>query len=141
MGQGLGSIIFPPYSEAFGRKKLYVTSTALYSIFSIIVAVVPSLVALGIGRFITGFLSGIPTVIVAGSIEDMFTSGNRIWLIFLWAVAANIGIIVGPIMGVYIAEDLGWYEQSHSKRCLMAFTDAEIFGPFLGNGFFMWQQW
>ncbi|KAL9101641.1 MAG: hypothetical protein Q9163_003116 [Psora crenata] len=108
IGQGLGSIIFPPYSEAFGRKKLYVASTALYSIFSVIVAAVPSLVALAIGRFITGFLSGIPTVIVAGSIEDMFTSGNRIWLIFLWAVAANIGIIVGPIMGIYIADGLGW---------------------------------
>ena len=72
-------------------------------------AAVPSLIALGMGRFITGFLSGIPTVIVAGSIEDMFTSGNRIWLIFLWAVAANVGIIVGPVMGVYIADGLGWY--------------------------------
>lgn len=112
MGQGLGSIIFPPYSEAFGREKFYVISTALYSIFSIIVAAVPSLVALGIGRFVTGFLSGIPTVVVAGNIEDIFTSGNRIWLIFLGAVAANVGIIVGPIMGIYIAEDLGWYEHS-----------------------------
>lgn len=140
MGQGLGSIVFPPYSEAFGRKKLYVTSTALYSIFSVIVAAVPSVFALGIGRFITGFLSGIPTVIVAGSIEDMFTSGNRIWLVFLWAVAANTGIIIGPIISIYIADDLGWYEHFHSWRSLMAITNSKFFRLLPGNGFSMWQQ-
>jgi len=106
LGQGLGGVIFPPYSEAFGRKKLY--STGLYSIFCVFVAVVPSLAGVVIGRFVTGFLSAIPTVVVAGSIEDMFNAKDRIWLIFLWAMVSNIGLITGPIMSTYITAALGW---------------------------------
>jgi MFS family permease len=100
---------FPPYSEAFGRKKLYILSTALYAAFSVVVAAVPSIIAVVIGRFATGLLSGIPTSVVAGSIEDMYSTDDRIWLIFAWAVAANIGIIVGPIIGTYVTHSLGWY--------------------------------
>ncbi|KAM5444755.1 hypothetical protein MferCBS31731_000210 [Microsporum ferrugineum] len=83
LGQGMGGIIFPPYSESFGRKKLYIVSTGLYSVFCVIVGVVPSISGAIVGRFFTGFLSAIPTIVVAGSIEDMFNSKDRIWLIFM----------------------------------------------------------
>lgn len=108
IGQCIGGIVFPPYSEAFGRKKLYIMSTALYSIFCVIVGVVPSLAGVMVGRFFSGFLSAIPTVIVAGSMEDMFNSKARIWMMFLWAMASNFGLSVGPIMSSYITERLGW---------------------------------
>lgn len=68
----------------------------------------PSLAGIVIGRFVTGFLSAIPTVVVAGSIEDMFNAKDRIWLIFLWAMVSNMGLITGPIMSTYITALLGW---------------------------------
>lgn len=108
LGQLVGGIIFPPYSEAFGRKKLYIVSTGFYSVFCVMVGVVPSLAGVAVGRFCSGFLSAIPTIVVAGSIEDMFNSKDRVWLIFLWAMVANMGLALGPIMSVYITESLGW---------------------------------
>jgi len=33
IGQGIGGIFFPPYSEVFGRKTLYILSTLVYAIF------------------------------------------------------------------------------------------------------------
>ncbi|KAF2677839.1 MFS multidrug transporter [Lentithecium fluviatile CBS 122367] len=108
LGQGIGGVLFPPYSETFGRKKLYIVSTALYSIFCVVVGVVPSMAGVIVGRFTTGFLSAIPTTVVVGSIEDMFNSKGRIWLIFLWAIVSNLGLIIGPIMGTYITLTLGW---------------------------------
>ncbi|KAJ5095925.1 hypothetical protein NUU61_005281 [Penicillium alfredii] len=108
IGQVLGGIILPPYSEAFGRKKLYIVSTGLYSIFCVLVGVIPSLAGPIIGRLSSGFLSAIPTIVVAGSIEDMFNSKDRIWLIFLWAMVANIGMVLGPIMSIYIIVHLSW---------------------------------
>ena len=107
-GQGIGDVLFPPYSEVFGCKKLYIISTALYSIFCVVVAVVPSITGVIVGRFMTGFLSAIPTTVVVGSIEDMFNSKSRTWLIFLWAIVSNLGLIIGPIMGTYITLTLGW---------------------------------
>ncbi|KAE8363726.1 major facilitator superfamily domain-containing protein [Aspergillus caelatus] len=108
VGQGIGSVIFPPYSEAFGRKKLYVVSTGLYSICCVLVAVVPFPVGVVIGRFISGFLSAIPAVIAAGSIEDLFNARDRIWMMSIWTVVWNIGSIIGPIFGTGIVSVLDW---------------------------------
>jgi MFS family permease len=80
----------------------------LYSAACIVVAAVPSLAGVLMGRLVSGFLSAIPTIIVAGSIEDMFDHEARIWMIFAWGVSANIGVAIGPIMGAYLAEDMGW---------------------------------
>lgn len=83
-------------------------STALYSIFCVIVGISPSVAGVAVGRFFSGFVSAIPTVIVAGSIEDMFDSKGRVWMIFLWAMAANFGLCMGPIASAFIAACLGW---------------------------------
>jgi hypothetical protein len=40
----------------------------------------------------------------------MFNSQGRIWVVFFWTVASNIGLIVGPIMSSHIIELLNWYE-------------------------------
>lgn len=68
----------------------------------------PSIAGVVIGRFFSGFLSAIPTVVVAGSIEDMFNAKGRVWLIFLWAVVANMGLALGPIMSIFIIARLSW---------------------------------
>ncbi|KAK6832515.1 Major Facilitator Superfamily protein [Aspergillus parasiticus SU-1] len=108
LGQGLGSIVFPPYSEAFGRKNLYVLSTALYSVSCAIVAAVPSLSGVVIGRLFSGIVSAIPTTVVIGSIEDMFNARDRVWVLCLWAIVANLGLVTGPILSTFIVADLNW---------------------------------
>ncbi|KAJ5644746.1 MFS multidrug transporter [Penicillium longicatenatum] len=128
IGQAIGGIIFPSYSEAFGRKKLYIISTALYSIFCVIVGVSPSITGVAFGRLISGFLSAMPTIVVAGSIEDMFNSKDRVWLIFLWAMVANIGLCMGPIMSTYITAHLGWRWVFHIAAIVMAVLTIFIFG-------------
>lgn len=66
---------FPPYSEAFGRKKLYIFSSFLYSIFCVVVGVVPSLAGVAVGRFFSGFLSGMTHRLLLTSYYDL-TSGR-----------------------------------------------------------------
>lgn len=72
------------------------------------VGLVPSVAGVVVGRFFSGFLSAIPTIVVAGSIEDIFNSKDRIWLIFMWAMVANMGLILGPIMSIYVIDHLDW---------------------------------
>ncbi|KAL4958424.1 MFS multidrug transporter [Aspergillus filifer] len=108
LGQALGGIILPPYSECFGRKRLYIISSVTYSISCVIIAAVPTLEGVVLGRILSGFLSAIPSTIVVGSVEDMFNSRDRVWMIWIWALVANLGLIVGPIMGTFTVADLGW---------------------------------
>ena len=107
-GQGLGGIVLTPYSESFGRKNLYIATTAMYAAFCVVMGAVNSLPAAVIGRFMTGILSSVPTSVAAGSIEDLFDTEARVWVFFIWITLANLGLFLGAILGVYLSVTIGW---------------------------------
>lgn len=108
IGQGIGGIFFPPYSEVFGRKTLYIVSTFAYAVFSVVTAAVHSLPTIIVARFLSGLASANPTIVVAGSMEDMYNVKARVWMIFVWAVVGNAAVCVGPIYSSYVTGNLGW---------------------------------
>ncbi|KAF9882256.1 MFS multidrug transporter [Colletotrichum karsti] len=108
IAQAIGGVFLPPWSESFGRKKLYVASTALYSVSCVIVGAMPTIPGVVIGRLAGGFLSAAPTVISTGSIEDMWDTKARVWWIFMWALMANMAILAGPVFGAAIMSQLSW---------------------------------
>ncbi|KAJ5625768.1 hypothetical protein N7510_002077 [Penicillium lagena] len=108
LGQVVGSIVLPPWSESFGRKKLYIISGGFSSLCCMVIGLAPVLSVAIIMRVFAGMLSAIPYTIAGGSIEDMFNSQARIWVVFVWTVASNIGLIIGPIMSSYIISGLRW---------------------------------
>ena len=69
--------MMPPCSEALGRHNPYLYSTAIYSIACLLVGVVPHIAGVFIGRFFSGFASAVPSVVLAGSIEDLFGDGTH----------------------------------------------------------------
>ncbi|KUM55642.1 hypothetical protein ACN42_g11605 [Penicillium freii] len=108
LAQGIGSIALPPYSECYGRKKLYVGSTAVYSIFCVLISAAELPGAGAVGRLITGFLSAVPTFVINGSIQDMFDAKEHTWLPLLYMAMSNLGVAMGPVMGAYITAAWGW---------------------------------
>lgn len=104
----MGTIVFPPWTESFGRKKLYVISSGLSCACCVVIGTVDSLPTAIVMRVIAGLLSAVPGNIVGGSIEDLFNSQARIWAIYWWTIASNIGLIVGPIMSSHIVAYLNW---------------------------------
>lgn len=109
-GQSLGGLFLPPYTESFGRKTTNIVATACYTIACIIVGVPQSLPAVVIGRFFSGFLSALPTVVGSGSIEDMWDVRARIWAIDIWIKGSIVGIALGPCMATYVStSSLHWY--------------------------------
>lgn len=109
IGQALGGLILPPFSEALGRQKSYLVSAGAYCISSLLVGLVPSPAGVFIGRFFAGFASSVPAIVLAGSIEDMYTQLPRLWLLWFWNCSTMLGIAVGPIYGSYIVDTIGWY--------------------------------
>lgn len=89
---------------------MYIFSSGLSCVCCLIIGFAQSLTGAVIMRSLAGLLSAVPSTIVGGSIEDMFNSQARIWVVFFWTVASNIGLIVGPIMSSHIIELLDWYE-------------------------------
>ncbi|KAI9710150.1 MAG: hypothetical protein M1820_002952 [Bogoriella megaspora] len=108
LGQAFGGLIIPPYSESFGRRIPYLVSSFIFAAFCLIVGLVPSVAVVFISRFITGFASAVPSVVIAGSIEDMFNARSRVWLVFAWNALTTLGLVFGPIYGAYIDREHGW---------------------------------
>ncbi|EAU33495.1 conserved hypothetical protein [Aspergillus terreus NIH2624] len=123
IGQALGGLILPPFSEALGRQKSYLVSAGAYCISSLLVGLVPSPAGVFIGRFFAGFASSVPAIVLAGSIEDMYTQLPRLWLLWFWNCSTMLGIAVGPIYGSYIVDTIGWRWVYH----VSAITCAAIF--------------
>lgn len=107
-GQATGSVFCSPISETFGRRTLYIVSIATYCVFSAVVAAVPSEIAVAFGRFITGAASAIPATVAFGSFEDMHSSETRIWIVYIYTLAGNCGLVLGPIYSAYVSTYLGW---------------------------------
>ncbi|OKP13885.1 hypothetical protein PENSUB_460 [Penicillium subrubescens] len=87
---------------------MYIFSSGLSCVCCLVIGFSQSLTGAVIMRSLAGLLSAVPSTIVGGSIEDMFNSQARIWVVFFWTVASNIGLIVGPIMSSHIIELLNW---------------------------------
>ncbi|KAG7038288.1 MFS multidrug transporter [Colletotrichum scovillei] len=108
IGQSIGGVIFPPFSESFGRKNLYIISTGLFSLCCLVVAVSAATPSIIIGRFFTGLFSSIPTIVTTGSIEDLWDTRARVWWVFLWVLVANIGLLAGPIISDAVIGHARW---------------------------------
>ncbi|CAG8412288.1 unnamed protein product [Penicillium salamii] len=108
LGQVAGTILFPPWSEAFGRKNMYIFSSGLSAICCMIIGLVRPMPAIIVMRIVAGLLSAIPYTIIGGSIEDMFNTRGRIWGMYCWTIASNIGLTLGPIMSTFTIADLDW---------------------------------
>ena len=113
LGQALGGLIFPPTTEVFGSKFIYVSSTALYAGLCLLIGFAPHLSTIIIGRFLCGMLSAMPTCVAVGSLENLWDSRARIWAISVWAAAGIFAMAVGPMFAVFVSEsNLGWYAPS-----------------------------
>lgn len=99
---------------------MYIASSGLSAICCMVIGLARSMPLIIVMRIIAGLLSAIPYTIIGGSIEDMFNSHARIWTMYYWTVASNIGLILGPIMSSYMIASLDWYVALH--HLLWAFS-------------------
>ncbi|CAI6339323.1 unnamed protein product [Periconia digitata] len=128
LGQALGGFLIPPLSEILGRRMLYLVSCAAFSVFSLITGVVRSPGSVYIGRFVAGLASAVPSVVIAGSVEDIFNTRRRVWIIVLWNAGTTIGLCFGPIYAAYISEAAGWQWIYNSAAIVTAALFVALFG-------------
>ncbi|KAG9800884.1 MFS general substrate transporter, partial [Aureobasidium melanogenum] len=109
LGQATGSLVLPPFTETFGRRHSYITGCALYSISNIVVAAPNHIAGVVVGRFVSGFVSALPSTVACGSLEDMWDARARIWALSIYIVFAVMSLGVGPPVGTYLATSpAGW---------------------------------
>src|SRR5690606_1349478 len=101
-------IIYGGLSDALGRRPVFLFSTLLFSITSLICANAPNVEVLLIARFFQGLGSGAGWVVGNACLKDIIESKKYITVMNYVHSIAGITPAVAPVIGSYIATQTGW---------------------------------
>lgn len=104
IGFGVGALFAGPVSETIGRNPVYIATLSLYMIFIMASALAPNIGAQLAFRFIAGCFAATPLVCAGGSISDLWNPMERVYAFPVFANAAFMGPIFGPIVGGFVGE-------------------------------------
>ncbi|KAI0999530.1 MFS transporter [Podosphaera aphanis] len=108
LGLGIGPMIFAPLSELIGRVPVYHISVLGFVLCNLCCARATSLDMLVVIRFFAGFFGSVTETNGGGTISDLYGPNQRGAIMAIYSMGPVIAGIVSPIIGGYIAQDLGW---------------------------------
>jgi multidrug resistance protein len=108
IGMAAGSTVLAPLSEMYGRRPVYIISTAMFVILILPCALAENIESLLIPRFFGAFAAASLVSNAPGSINDIVVEEYRALAFSIWAIGPLNGPVVGPIIGGFTFEYLGW---------------------------------
>ncbi|CZS99165.1 probable benomyl/methotrexate resistance protein [Rhynchosporium agropyri] len=104
IGFGVGALFAGPISETVGRNPVYIVTLAIYMIWTMASALAPNFAAQIIFRFLAGFFGSTPLTCAGGSLSDLCDPMERVYAFAVFANAAFMGPIFGPVVGGFIGQ-------------------------------------
>ena len=139
LGFGLGPLYLAPLSELYGRRVIYLSCFAMFTIFNICCAVSPNIAALTVFRLLAGMAGSAGPSIGGGTIGDMFSPETRGRAQALYSFGPTGGSAIGGVIGGFILRGTGswrwlaWIMAIAAGLTSLAsvFFLHETFAPFL----------
>lgn len=129
-------MLFAPLSETLGRRPIYASTLLLAVVFIIPGAVAKNLGTLLVTRLIDGIAFSAPMVLVGGTLADLWRTEERGVPMAAFSAAPFIGPAIGPLVGGFTADHLGWrwlywlqLILSGFMYILITFTVPETYAP------------
>jgi MFS family permease len=108
-GFAFGALVTGPVSETCGRNAVYVTSLVIFIVCVVITGCSHSLAVQSIFRFFVGFAGSSPLVCAGGSLSDLWTTTQQVYVYPVFSVISFVGSAAGPLVGGFIAESsISW---------------------------------
>ncbi|KAF3911551.1 hypothetical protein ABW20_dc0109840 [Dactylellina cionopaga] len=108
IGFGLGPLVFAPWSELSGRRVVYTITLGVAVIFIIPGAVAENITTLIVTRAIDGIAFSAPMSLVGGTLADLWRNEERGVPMACFSAAPFIGPAIGPLVGGFLSDALGW---------------------------------
>ncbi|XMA18391.1 hypothetical protein WAI453_011182 [Rhynchosporium graminicola] len=115
IGFGVGALFAGPISETVGRNPVYIVTLAIYMIWTMASALAPNFAAQIIFRFLAGFFSSTPLTCAGGSLSDLWDPMERVYTFPVFANAAFMGPIFGPVPETFASILLKW-KATHLRK-------------------------
>jgi multidrug resistance protein len=108
LGFGLGPLALAPFSETYGRHRVYIASSILFTIFLIPVARAQNISTVIVFRVFMGIAGSSGSTLVGGTIADMFTDKDRGLALGIFSVCSLSGTGLGPMVSGWVGMAWGW---------------------------------
>ncbi|KAM0752488.1 MFS general substrate transporter [Meredithblackwellia eburnea MCA 4105] len=104
IGFGVASPLLGPLSEISGRNPVYLATLAAFCLLEVGCALSKNIATRCILRFLAGCFGSTPLANIGGTLGDIFSAEQRTVVFPLYAAAAFLGPLIGPVIGGFIGE-------------------------------------
>ncbi|MCJ1475105.1 hypothetical protein MMC13_003765 [Lambiella insularis] len=108
IGLGVGSVVLAPISEIYGRRPVYMISMLLFTLLVIPCGLATSLAEVLVVRFFGALAASAMIANSPGTISDITTDEYRALAFSIWSIGPLNGPVLGPIIGGFATQYLGW---------------------------------
>lgn len=95
-------------ADLVGRKRMYITGVALFSLLSLFVFLVQDIASLLTLRVFQGFSVALITATSMSIVGAVFANSNRGAALGLTSSSVYLGLSCGPIIGGWLTQEFGW---------------------------------
>jgi MFS family permease len=104
----VGPLILAPISEMRGRRIVYNIANLGFCTFSAGCALTLTIGGLIAMRFLQGCAVSCSVNNIGRTIADVVLTHRRGTVMLLFSMGFLLGLVIGPIVGSYLAADIGW---------------------------------
>ena len=108
LGFAVGPLVIAPLSETYGRQAVYIIFMFCFVICQLACALSTNVGMLLAFRFLAGCAGSTPVTIGGATIGDMFPKESRGVAMAVWGMGAQLGPILGPVIGGFLSQAKGW---------------------------------
>ncbi|MFP7416812.1 aromatic acid/H+ symport family MFS transporter [Priestia filamentosa] len=108
IGTAIGAVLFGLYSDRFGRKRIIILTTLMFSIFTMLSGFAPNAIIFTICRVIAGFGFGGVMPNIASLISEYAPLKYRAAIISFIFCGYSVGAMVASFTGQALLADFGW---------------------------------
>ncbi|MDR2353739.1 MAG: DHA2 family efflux MFS transporter permease subunit [Deltaproteobacteria bacterium] len=95
-------------SQKFGEVRLFLWSTALFTLSSFLCGLAPDLTILVLFRVIQGAAGGPMLPLAQSLLMNNYPKEKQVMALALWTMTVSIAPVCGPVLGGVISDNLNW---------------------------------
>jgi AAHS family benzoate transporter-like MFS transporter len=108
IGVGIGAVLIGPLTDRFGRRKSLITSIAVFSVCTLLVAAAPNIAAFATLRFVAGLGLGACLPTALAFMTEYARPGRGGSAVTRMMTGYHVGAVLTAILALLLIADFGW---------------------------------